>query len=106
MDDLKKCSLWTFGCGCVLICIAGIIALIILLVDAANSVPVFHLGLDYNRYSGYVDLNKVYSQGLHWTGPGHDMILFPATQKNIDIRNFRVRSYDGIDVTLVKQKCA
>lgn len=42
----------------------------------------------------------MYESGFYWTGIGHHFIEFPSRQKNINLNSLRLRSSDGITVTV------
>jgi regulator of protease activity HflC (stomatin/prohibitin superfamily) len=95
---LRNCWSALIGIGVVL-AIGIAITVIVIIISSTHTVPIGEYGLEYNRHTKKVRLDKVFTQGRHWNGPGRKFITFPSRQVTYTISSMDVRSNDGITVT-------
>ena len=57
-------------------------------------------GIDYNTITQSLDTSKVWSNGRHFIGLGHEFIVFPTNLVTISFPSEQCRTSDGLLVTL------
>eukprot|EP00771_Trimastix_marina_P000790 gnl/Trimastix_PCT/182.p1 GENE.gnl/Trimastix_PCT/182~~gnl/Trimastix_PCT/182.p1 ORF type:complete len:305 (-),score=119.27 gnl/Trimastix_PCT/182:913-1827(-) len=61
-----------------------LVILIIVIVSMIHFVDIGYIALDMNTYTNDVDITKVYYEGRHASGIGHEFLQFPRYQKTLE----------------------
>jgi len=94
-DEKKVLSI----CGC--ICFAIILLVSIILIAVSFSVlETTEVGLDFNGINQSIDDKKLYEEGRHFLGLGHEFLRFPRTVQVVEVDNLNARTKDGLSIYL------
>eukprot|EP00808_Paulinella_micropora_P021985 g48524.t1 len=84
------------GPGC-LACLLCTFILLIIGLFSWDALQPTEYGLVYNKYTGYVNMDKTYQGGRHILGPGRRFIKFPATAVTVEFGTTRTSTQVPVD---------
>jgi len=82
-DDDCCCSKKCLCCSVIFGIISAVITIIVVIAVSFAKLEAYEVGLEYNPNTVKINEGKLYTEGIHFLGPGHYFIKFNRQQRTI-----------------------
>lgn len=97
-------TLIVLGIICVIIVgipvVIAIIVAVICVFDSTQAVSLNNYGVMYNKVTGKLYDDEVFSKGRYWNGPRREVVEFPSIIQQMYFSSMDIRSFDGLELNI------